>query len=48
VLMLEAVDLETARQQIVALPAVKAGAIELADLIVLAPYTGFEALFAIE
>jgi hypothetical protein len=46
VLMLEAVDVEAVRQAIAALPAFNAGVIELADLIVLAPYTGFEALFA--
>lgn len=46
VLMLEVADVETARQVVTALPAAIAGAIELADLIVLAPYTGFEALFA--
>jgi hypothetical protein len=46
VLMLEAADVETARQAIATLPALQAGAIELADLLVLAPYTRFEALFA--
>lgn len=48
VLMLEVADVETARRAIAALPAAIAGVIELADLIVLAPYTGFEALFATE
>jgi hypothetical protein len=45
VLEMESPDLETARAIASALPAVQASIIELTDLIPLAPYTGFEALF---
>jgi hypothetical protein len=48
VLMLEVADVGAAHNAIAALPAAIAGVIELEDLIVLAPYTGFEALFATE
>jgi hypothetical protein len=47
VLMLEVPDVESAKKAIESLPAFGAGVIELSDLITLAPYTGFEALFAV-
>ena len=45
VLEMEAPDIDTAKTVVNGLPAVKAGIIELADFVPLAPYTGFEALF---
>jgi hypothetical protein len=47
-LELEATSATEALQHVSQLPAVKAGVIVIADLVALAPYTGYEALFADE
>jgi hypothetical protein len=46
VLEIEASDITVARAVVEALPAVQAGIVELDQLLLLAPYTGFEALFS--
>jgi hypothetical protein len=48
VLEMEAPDIETAKAVVAALPAVKAEIVRLDELIPLAPYSGFEAMFASE
>jgi hypothetical protein len=46
VLELESPTVACAEQELKALPAVAAGLIEIADLIPMAPYVGYEALFS--